>query len=190
MKRRPTPGQLSLFDTPGGMSASVRKTPPPAPPLDPKPMTHDKPRRQSPQIIQPDYMRDGMLYLPKGIVQPPCMANWYCVVSDDGKRDALTVLYRIYNKNDAKELEDISGVLEIPILGKCWEDHGNWLQDVYSPAIDALEAYAAETLGTSILGVKLRHYLVVAHSQEQRFEQRDVPHLGTVRPQVRSEVAA
>jgi len=138
---------------------------------------------EAPRIVQPSYMRDGLLELPPGLARPPRLANWYCVAHVDGTyRDALAILYRTYSRERISEIEDVSTVMEIPVLGRCWEQREHWIWDVYAPAMAALETYAAETLGLPVADIRRRHYLTIAHSEETRAILRDCGRLGSLWP--------
>lgn len=175
--------------SPGGQVASLQDLAakvsaieePPAPAVAPKAVVPEKPKPEAPRIVQPSYMRDGLLELPPGLARPPRMANWYCVAHVDGTyRDALAILYRTYSRERISEIEDVSTVMEIPVLGRCWEQREHWIWDVYAPAMAALEAYAAETLGLPVADIRRRHYLTLAHSEETRAIQRDCGRLGSL----------
>lgn len=183
-RRKPMPGMLSLLDLPESPPVPVQMVaPPPAPVVQeptPDPTPVAAPQMEAPRIVQPGYMRDGLLELPPGLARPPRLANWYCVAHVDGTyRDALAILYRTYSRYRINRIEDVSTVMEIPVLGRCWEQREHWIWDVYAPAMAALETYAAETLGLPVADIRRRHYLTMAHSEETRAIQRDCGRLGS-----------
>lgn len=165
------PGQLSLFLAPAAPTATPEPAPVQAAPLEEVPP-------------QPEFFREGRLYLPLGIQADSASRQWYCVCHPDGSyRDALALLYITYGSAAAPV-----SVLDCPQLGRRWEQGGDWMSNLWSPFVQAARAYAAATLGLTLEGLRDLAYLTIAWTGETRPELRDVPHLGNVRSR-RQEVA-
>lgn len=148
-RRKRIPGQLSLFQAPSAASMpSVPETSAPAEPTVP-----DVVPSSWGTIPQPEYFRDGRFWLPPGIKREGASKHWYCVCHPDGSyRDAVAILYVTYDRD-----EHASVVLDCPALGRRWEEHGNWIQDVLSPSMGWRTGVSVEPmLGPVDIGPYLR----------------------------------
>jgi hypothetical protein len=179
-RRKLIPGRLSLFQA-SAPAAPMPSVPAAAAPAEPT--VPDVVPSSWGTIPQPEYFRDGRFWLPPGIKREGASKHWFCVCHPDGSyRDAVAILYVTYDRED-----HASVVLDCPALGRRWEERGNWIQDVLSPSMAAMSAHAAELLGLTLEEIRDRAYVTLAWRGEDRPVQRDVSHLGSVRPRVPRE---
>lgn len=167
-RRKAIPSRLTLFDAPAGPPVPV-----------------DQPAVLPPEPVAPSYIKHGAFRMPCRPGEQTAL-QWFCVCDPSGAyRDALAILYAVVFR-DGKPV-----AMSCPVLGQRWDAVRDYLYDCVGPFYSAAYAYAVRILELPEADVPPLCYFTTAHSTETRAEQRDVPHLGDVRPKVaRKEVKA
>ncbi len=174
MKRRPASGQLSLFDalaTTPVAPARVRQDP------------TSPPKARPPEPLSPPYIVNGAFIMPYRPGETTAK-QWFCVCDPSGAyRDALAILYAVIFR------EGSPVAISCPVLGQRWDALRDYGDDCIAPFYEAVYVYAAGILDVPQDTVPGLCYFTCAHSTETRAEQRDVPPLGSVRPEIMKQGA-